>query len=157
LDQQENVDSVLVEEILNGVEVINETVYGCREYLGICFRKYADNYRTFSEQFEHWEHMLFMEVEYRKSLANKIDYDFQVLSAHISAMSEAALIEESLACLKRIRQDSEQNYEHIRDAYMHYHYFWGSLDLDNNNIELVENRIHEIKNQWEDFCWLYLI
>lgn len=47
------------------------------------------------------------------------------------------------------------NYKQTKRVYSNYHYFWGYLDLDNGNIDLLKNRIHEIKSYWDDFCWLY--
>lgn len=154
-DQTGTMEATLVNEILNDIEAVNLEVYGCKEYPGISLHKYTDNPRFFSGQLNKWQNLLSEELQYRKSIINKIDYDFHVLSAHISTSSKESLLEEAVDCLKQFRQNSEMNYKKTKRVYNNYHYFWGSLDLDNGNIDLLKNRIHEIKNHWADFCWLY--
>ena len=85
------------------------------------------------------------ELQYRKSIINKIDCDFYVLSAHISTTSKELLLAEVVDCLKQFRQNYEMNYKQTKQVYNNYHYFLGSLDLDISNIDLLKNRIHEIK------------
>lgn len=155
LDQTENMDDTLIQEMLDDIEAVNTEVYGCKEYPGIFLHRYADDPVLFTRQFERWQNLLSEELQRRKSIFNKTDYDFHVLSAHILITSEETLLEETVDCLRKIRQDSGENYERIKRAYNYFHYFWGSLDLDNGNLGLLENRIHEIKSHWDDFCWLY--
>lgn len=155
LDQSENMDAALVRDIIDGVEAVNIEIYGCKEYPDIFLREHTDDPVLFSEQFERWQGLLSEELHYRKSILNKTDYDFHVLSAHVSVTSEETLLEETVECLKQIRQDFEMNYERIKRSYNYFHYFWGSLDLDTDDLDLLKNRVHEIKSHWNDFCWLY--
>lgn len=144
-----------VRELLNGVESVNIEIFGCIEYPGIPLQKYKNDWNSFVREFEHWKNILFQELKYRKSFGNKTDYTFAVLSSHILARSEEALIEKAVACLRRLRQESEQNYQCIVGSYRAFDYFWGALDLDKGIIDLLKSRIHEMKSHWADFCWLY--
>lgn len=155
LKAAENPDDRIITEILNGVTEVNIEVYGCEELSDFPLNKYADVPGLFQECFDRWMNRMVDQLQLRKLLFNKTDYDFQILSAHITVMSEEGLLKEAVACLEQVRQDCEQNYEYIKNIYNNYHYFWGSLDLDRGDIGLLKSRVHEIKSHWDDLCWLY--
>lgn len=153
--QPQNVDDRLIREIVSTMEEVNISLYGCRRLPTFSFDEHMDNAVTFGEQYEQWLDALFDELQYRNSLSNKIDYDFHVFISHIAVMSEEALIEEAVACLEKIRQEDRNYYENTKRIYNAYHYFWGSLDLENGDTDLMKSRVHEIKSHMDDFIWLY--
>ena len=155
LQQPQNISDSLIYEVLNAVEDINANVFGCRKLLTVSFDECIDNIVLFREQYERWMKVLFDELQYRKTLPTKIDYDFHVFFSHIAAVSEEELVEEAVACLKIIRKTHKTEYENIKRAYNAYRHFWGSLDLENGDVTLIKKRIHEMKSHKEDFYWLY--
>lgn len=154
-EESSSVDDRLIREILNTAEEVNTKLFGCRKLPAFPFDEHIDNAVSFREQYEQWLDTLSDELQYRKSLSNKIDYDFHILLSHVSVMSEEALIAETVACLEKTRQTDREWYEKIKMAYNAYSHLWGSLDLEKGDTELINNRVHEIKCHLEDFCWLY--
>ena len=153
--QSADVDSHLICEVLNTMEEINLNLFGCRRLPAYSFDEDADNTVLFREQYEKWLNMLSDELQYRKSLPNIIDYDFYTFISHVAVMSKEELTKEAVSCLESIRQADNAYYENIKKSYNSYRHFWGTLDLENGNINLIENRVHEIKSHLEDFIWLY--
>ena len=153
--QPQNVNGGLIREILNTVEEVNKEVFGCRKLPDIFLEECKDNAVSFQEQYERWLGELFGEVQCRKALPTKIDYDFHVFLSHVAAAGEEALAEEAAVCLERIRQSDRNYYENMKRIYNNYAHFWGTLDLENGDINLITNRVHEIKSHLKDFRWLY--
>lgn len=153
--QTQNVDDGLIRAIVNAVEEVNAELFGCRKHPAFPFDEHINNLTSLKEQYEQWLEALSDELQYRKSLSNKIDYDFHILLSHVYVMSEEALVAEGITCLEKIRQVNRKVYEWIKKVYNVYRHFWGSVDLENNDTDLIKNRVHEIKSHLEDFIWLY--
>ncbi|MDE6675117.1 MAG: FkbM family methyltransferase [Acetatifactor sp.] len=153
--QSQGVDDGLICELLNTIEEVNTKFFGCRRLPAFPFDEHPDNAVSFGEEYRQWLDTLSDELEYRKSLLNKIDYDFYILLSHVSVVSEEALVAEGVACLENIRRINREGYEDIKRVYNAYSHFWGSLDLENGDTDLIKDRVHEIKSHLEDFCWLY--
>lgn len=155
LYQYQNVEDELIHAILNAVEEVNTELFGCRKIPAFPFDKHINNLASFKEQYAQWLNTLSDELQYRKSLSNKIDYDFHILLSHVSVMSEEALVAEGITCLEKIRQADREGYDWIVKIYNCYRHFWGSVDLENGDTSLIKNRVHEMKSRLEDFIWLY--
>ncbi len=150
--QSPHIDDASVQEILSTVEEVNAAVYGCNRLSAFPFHERPDNFRSLYEQ---WLENFSVELQYRKSLGNKIDYEFHILLSHVAATSEDELIAEAVASLDKIRQLSPMMYEHIKSIHNIFRHLWGSLDLEMNDTDLINSRVHTMKCHLEDFCWLY--
>lgn len=154
-DASGKLDGDLVCNVLECAMLVDRELYGCDWLAGLSLAEYAGDGEEFLEQLGRWLGRVTEELERQKTIRNQVDYDFHVFSNHIRTSGERELVNEALSCLLAIRKGSEANYEMIRRSYSELSYFWGAVDLDAGNIELLENRAHELKCHWEDFCWLY--
>ena len=55
----------------------------------------------------------------------------------------------------QLKEKPDKLKEKLNDYYQTYYYFWGSLDIDNDNFETVHLRIRELIEHKDDFLWLY--
>lgn len=145
----------LIQKILCVVKNINTELFGCPRHPLFPLDEFTAAPDTFGQQYIQWLDMVSEDLECRKNLSNKIDYDFYVFISHISIMSEDELIKETTACLEKIRYTDPCFYENTKRIYNNYHHFWGSLDLDTGDVNLITSRVHELKSHLEDFIWLY--
>lgn len=155
LQQSPHIDNELFQEILYTVEEVNTALFGCKSLPAFPFNGHPDNIAAFRVLYDQWLETLSDELQYRKSLRTKIDYDFYVLLSHVSVMSEEALVAEAVTCLEKIKQVDQKGYEGIEMVYNAYRHLWGSLDLKNGDTDLINNRVHTLKCHLEDFRWLY--
>ncbi len=153
--QPSNIVDEPIREILNTVEEVNTALFGCKRLPAYPFDEHPNNMASFRELYKQWLDTFSDELQYRKSLGNKIDYDFHILLSHVSVMSEDALIAEAVIHLEKIRQVSPKGYENMKEVYTAYRHLWGVLDLENGDTDLINKRVHEVKCHLEDFIWLY--
>lgn len=153
--QPQSVDDNLIDGILNVTEEVNAILFGTKNLPAFPLEERAENVVSFGELFAQWLDALSSELQYRKTLPTKLDYDFHVLISHVSVTEAKVLEAESITCLEKIRQNDRKCYDSIVGIYNAYRHFWGSLDLENGDTNLIKSRVHEIQSHLEDFCWLY--
>lgn len=44
---------------------------------------------------------------------------------------------------------------HMEYFYEHFHGFWGTLNIKNDNYEVIESRVKSLTEHWDDFVWVY--
>lgn len=115
----------------------------------------TENQERIGKELDAWMEYQERELQVRKSIVAKVDYDFRVLMQHIKYSTEQTLVEESKTCLNRIREYSENVYKRVLLAYNTFPEYWGRINPDEGILELIEDRMHQLKVHWEDFCWLY--
>ena len=153
--QSQDTNNRLIEEILKTMEEVNIELYNCRRLSAFPLYDHVGSIDSFRELYGQWLDTVTDEIQCRKLITNKIDYDFHRLLSHVFAMNEEALVTEAIVRLENIRRIDRELYEAIKNVYNAYCHFWGSLDLETGNADLLKDRIHEIKSHVEDFRWLY--
>ena len=83
---------------------------------------------------------------------NQIDLKFALLMNEIRSLSEQELYHQ-------IRLSFEQIPDATRNNMMNFFFFflyWGSMDIEHNNFEEIELKVHELKEHVDDFEELYI-
>lgn len=74
---------------------------------------------------------------------------------HIKMSTKEELVQEPLQNLCQLRQGNESTYQSLIQFYNAFSDFWGRIDLDRQELDLFVNRANQLKDHYEDFCWLY--
>lgn len=141
--------------IREAVYAINKEQFGCEEIPLMPVDIMEGNVEALIRQLETWIGYQETEVLIRKNITVKIDYDFHVFMEHVKYATRDLLIDESRACLERLRQMNSDIYQGMIASYNKFSYFWGRVDLDHNELGLIEDRVNQLKEHWDDFLWLY--
>lgn len=152
-ENQEEADHYLVRDIKDGMIAVNTAVFGCEN--PDAFKITDRDQQALVRQVKEWLELIQNELEIRKNITVKIDYDFYVLMQHIKMSTREELVQESLQGLLKIRRESENTYQSLIRFYNSFSDFWGHIDLDCQNLELFTDRADQLKNHYDDFCWLY--
>lgn len=152
-ENQKETDHPIVRDIWDSIVAINVTMFG-RENLD-SFKMTDKDRLVFVSQVKNWIIFIQKELEVRKNITVKIDYDFHVLMQHIKVSTKEELVQEPLQSLQQIRQESENTYQSLIRFYNAFADFWGHIDLDQQDLELFIDRAGQLKDHYEDFCWLY--
>lgn len=83
-----------------------------------------------------------------------IEHDFYMLFETILNTSEKNLVFIMQENLKKVKLETPQKYQTIIGNYNYWGY-WGKIQLEKNQLELLENRAKELKEHINDFLWLY--
>jgi FkbM family methyltransferase len=154
LDQTKNA-AVIGQGLKEGVEAVNLQIYGREQLPLLPVEVETQDAGLLLEQLEQWLAYQETELRIRKDISVKIDYDFHVFMEHVKYSTREVLVEESKQCLQKLREYNEDIYQGLIHSYNTFTEFWGSIDLDGGNVQLIENRVSQLKEHWDDFKWLY--
>ncbi|MDE6567154.1 MAG: FkbM family methyltransferase, partial [Lachnospiraceae bacterium] len=152
-ENQEKEDNAIVRDITDGIVAVNCAMFG-RENLE-AFKIIDLDKQALIRQVKDWLAFIQNELEVRKNITVKVDYDFHVLMQHIKMSTKEELVQESLQSLLKIRQGSENTYQSLIRFYNAFSDFWGCIDIDRGELDLFIDRADQLKEHYEDFCWLY--
>lgn len=141
--------------IREAVYAVNSEQFGCGEIPLMPVDIMQKDVQALICQLETWIGYQESEVAIRKNILVKTDYDFHVFMEHVKYATKELLIDESRACLEALRQYNADIYQGLISAYNNFADFWGRIDLDHNELELIEDRVNQLKDHWDDFIWLY--
>lgn len=148
----------LLECIKENIRIANQAIFGCN-VLPCALIENIDltnaSFHIIQNQIDTWVTYIQKELLIRENITTKTDYDFYVFMEHIKHTSKNDLIQESIQCLTAFRNMNPSVYHLIIQCYNEYSYFWGNIDLDKGDVELIEDRITQLKEHWNDFWWLY--
>lgn len=88
------------------------------------------------------------------TIHNENDRQFLRLMEETGRKSESELLAELKDRLDELKKHQQQNYTTFVD-YFHKFTFWGKLQPEKSCYEVLENRVHVLKEHREDFLWLY--
>ena len=88
----------------------------------------------------------------RAECSNRFDQRFYQIIDCAKHVSRTCMLEH---CKNLFFQKEEKEQSLMSMYYRRFHYFWGTLDPQNNNFETMEQRIDMLKARWQDFLWLY--
>lgn len=152
-EQQEKTEHPIVRDIMDGVAAVNFAVFGRADLDS--FPLSNTDRQILVRQIKEWLVFVRKELEVRKNIRVKIDYDFHVLMQHIKISTKEELVQEPLQNLLQIRQKDEDTYQSLIRFYNAFSHFWGRIDLDCQEYDLFIDRAGQLKDHFEDFCWLY--
>lgn len=155
LRQQNPMEEQMKEDMLAGIAETNMQVFGCAELPVASMDLEETDSSKFCSQADQWLSLMRMELDTRKTLTTKVDYDFHVFIQHVKMVSEEVLIAEGVKHLLDIRQASETMYQQIIAFHNRFSDFWGEIDLDKGKLDLLSDRAKQLKHHTEDFIWLY--
>lgn len=93
-------------------------------------------------------------IEKDLSQMTGVDHDFYMLFERILNISEENLVWVMRENLEKIRQKTPQIFQSVVTNYNYWNY-WGKIDLENGNLELIQNRVKELKEHGSDLIWFY--
>lgn len=99
-----------------------------------------------------WKNLIIQTINRRETLPNSIDVDFDRVMDIARYVDYNVLVKHTIQALHNLE---DEQIKHITKYYNDYRHFWGGLDPDNNNYEVIENRIHELIHQREQYIWLF--
>lgn len=155
LFREEPSNTILRESICEAVCAVNKEEFGAPEIPLMPVAILEGDAEIVAGQLAAWIHYQEEELRVRKSILVKIDYDFHVFMEHVKYSTRESLRKESETCLENLRNYSPNIYKKLIESYNAFSDFWGSIDLDNQVLELIENRVEQLKEHREDFLWLY--
>lgn len=152
---QTDINAQLVNDIADSIVSVNSKLFGKVFLPEIWTPEATSDKESFIQQINRWLSFTRKELESRKNLTCKTDYDFHNLAQYIRMSSYQELLDEQVAGLQRIRKSSEKIYQQIIYVYNVYADFWGRIDLDKGILDCFEDRARQLKEHLDDFCWLY--
>lgn len=150
--------SFLFLDINDAVNVVNQrlfqnaeiNIYGLSKLLSTALT-HKDKYQiVFS--CKEWIKFINDVIEKRSCCSNNLDEQFMALMDMIAYVNADVLIDQAK---KRLHMNSSDTIKIYNGYYQKYSYFWGMLDTDNNNYEVIINRVNALIEHREDFIWLY--
>lgn len=145
----------LYADVVDGINAVNQELYGREYVIADPIKVQEKTKENFIIETTEWLKKVQEELQVRRQITKKIDYDFHVLSQHIRLSGEEELLQEAIGHLCAIRQKDENLYQQIILFHNAYSHLWGKIDLDKGIFDLLEDRVHQMKEHLEDFCWLY--
>lgn len=152
---QDNKEQQLGMDIFTGIQDVNREIFGLSNLADAFVEAPVDKEDCFAGQVDKWLIYLQKELEIRKKIKKKIDYDFYVLTQHIRLSDEKELLQEEIGNLCKIRQRDGKLYQQIIMFHNAYSHLWGKIDLDKGVWDILADRAFQLKEHLEDFCWLY--
>ena len=83
---------------------------------------------------------------------NQIDLKFALLMNEIRSLSEQELYHQIRLSFEQIPDATRNNMMNFFNQFL----YWGSMDIEHNNFEEIELKIHELKEHVDDFEELYI-
>lgn len=145
----------LYADIADGINAVNLKLYGWEHMIADPVKVQEKTKEAFIAEAEEWLEKLQKELQVRRQITKKIDYDFYILEQHILLADKEMLVKEMLGNLLGIRKKNAKVYRYLEDYYNTFSYFWGKLHMDAGELELLENRAEQLTKNWEHFRWLY--
>ncbi len=152
----------LFKDIYKGISDLTRVFYGCRQleknYVLDTLTTAMDQYSslaTFFIEFDKWRKTFSSDLDNLNKHVHVTDYMFYKFFLHIKNASEAELLANLISKLDKIKDKSPSDYKKILAFHNNFAFYWGKLDPSENNYEVFENRIHELKEHSDKFIWLY--
>lgn len=83
---------------------------------------------------------------------NQIDLKFALLMNEIRSLSEQELYHQIRLSFEQIPDATKNNMMNFFNQFL----YWGSIDIEHNNFEEIELKVHELKEHVDDFEELYI-
>lgn len=83
---------------------------------------------------------------------NQIDLKFALLMNEIRSLSEQELYHQIRLSFEQIPDATRNNMMNYFNQFL----YWGSMDIEHNNFEEIELKVHELKEHVDDFEELYI-
>lgn len=83
---------------------------------------------------------------------NQIDLKFALLINEIRSLSEQELYHQIRLSFEQIPDATRNNMMNFFNQFL----YWGSMDIEHNNFEEIELKVHELKEHVDDFEELYI-
>lgn len=83
---------------------------------------------------------------------NQIDLKFALLMNEIRSLSEQELYHQIRLSFEQIPDATRNNMMNFFNQFL----YWGSMDIEHNNFEEIELKVHELKEHVDDFEDLYI-
>ena len=83
---------------------------------------------------------------------NQIDLKFALLMNEIRSLSEQELYHQIRLSFEQIPDATRNNIMNFFNQFL----YWGSMDIEHNNFEEIELKVHELKEHVDDFEDLYI-
>lgn len=83
---------------------------------------------------------------------NQIDLKFALLMNEIRSLSEQELYHQIRLSFEQIPNATKNNMMNFFNQFL----YWGSMDIEHNNFEEIELKVHELKEHVDDFEELYI-
>ena len=83
---------------------------------------------------------------------NQIDLKFALLMNEIRSLSEQELYHQIRLSFEQIPDATRNNMMNFFNQFL----YWGSMDIEHNNLEEIELKVHELKEHVDDFEELYI-
>ena len=83
---------------------------------------------------------------------NQIDLKFALLMNEIRSLSEQELYHQIRLSFEQIPDATRNNMMNFFNQFL----YWGSMDIEHNNFEEIELKVHELKEHVDDFEELYI-
>ena len=83
---------------------------------------------------------------------NQIDLKFALLMNEIRSLSEQELYHQIRLSFEQIPDATRNNVMNFFNQFL----YWGSMDIEHNNFEEIELKVHELKEHVDDFEELYI-
>ena len=83
---------------------------------------------------------------------NQIDLKFALLMNEIRSLSEQELYHQIRLSFEQIPDATKNNMMNFFNQFL----YWGSMDIEHNNFEEIELKVHELKEHVDDFEELYI-
>ncbi len=99
-----------------------------------------------------WLELATATIEKRVSCKNYIDERFVRIMDYARYVDSSIIVNNTKKILHSM---PEEHVLRFNLYYQKYYYFWGMLDTENGNYEVIENRVQALVNHREDFEWLY--
>lgn len=107
------------------------------------------------EEVKKWIALVANTIDYRKALKTYIDQEFYKFMDYIKYCEYNTIVEYVIKNLKEIQKEDIDFYFTLKCWHNEFSHFWGKIDLNKDEFELINNRVRELKNHQDEFIWLY--
>lgn len=157
--EQENFKkySFLVEDIVAGIYGVNAELFSSEaiqvyDVGGIYERALEDSMHLFLSTVKNWIGFVQETISNRMKQANDLDEKFVCLMDYVQYVDKEIIIENALKSLLELPAEQVTL---INGYYQAFSYLWGNLNVAEADYEVLNDRVDKLKNNREDFVWLY--